>query len=155
MLKFLILVISCILVAGVVSATDGVEAPKKCVNCGMDRGVFARSRAVVRYADGSAAGTCSIHCAVEEMKKSAPKPVAELKVADYSSTELIDAKSAVWVVGGKKKGVMTSPAKWAFAREAEAQKFLQENGGKITPYQQVVQAVQQEVEEMAQHPKMD
>lgn len=155
MLKILLVAVSCFLIAALVSAADSVEGPGKCVSCGMDRGVFARSRAVVSYTDGSTVGTCSIHCAVEEIRKSAAKKVAQLQVADYSSTRLIDARSAVWVVGGKERGVMTSPAKWAFADGEQAQQFLKQNGGSITPYQQVLQAVRQEVEEMAQQPDLE
>lgn len=42
---------------------------------------------------------------------------------------------------------MTSVAKWAFAREEDARKFIQENGGKMTPFDQVMKASEEEVGE--------
>jgi hypothetical protein len=46
---------------------------------------------------------------------------------------------------------MNSPAKWAFAREADARKFVTENGGKVTPFDQVMKAAN---EELASSPHM-
>ena len=148
MRRLLMLTVVCLFVTNVFAATETFEGPKSCVRCGMSRVVFAYSRVVVTYADGSSSGTCSIHCAVEHIKLHREKQVATLKVADYHSRELIDAKSATWVVGGKKGGVMTSPAKWAFSREGEARKFVEKNGGSITPFDLVMKAVNEEVAQM-------
>ncbi|KAF0143855.1 MAG: hypothetical protein FD156_2333 [Nitrospirae bacterium] len=128
-------------------AADGVENPKACKQCGMDRAVFARSRMLIVYADGATVGVCSLHCAAAEMKQNKNKQIKSLMVADYTTLTLIDAKTATWVVGGKKEGVMTSLAKWAFAREEDAQKFVQENGGKVTPFDQATEAAGAEVGE--------
>ena len=141
--------------APAVSAAETFERLGSCARCGMDRTVFAQSRALVAYVDGSTTGTCSLHCAVEDMEKSPGKQVAALKVADYASRQLIEAKSAIWVAGGKMKGVMTSPAKWAFAKEDQAQRFLGDNGGVVVPYEEVLRAVRQEVEEMEQSPELE
>ena len=156
MFKSIVCAVVCLFTAALISfacASGTVEGPQRCVSCGMDRTMFAQSRMVVSYSDGSSAATCSIHCAVEAIRKSGAKKVAALKVADYRSKELIDAKSAIWVVGGKPSGVMTSPAKWAFASSEGAQQFIKENGGSIASFEQVVQAVQQEVEEMERVPE--
>jgi hypothetical protein len=66
-------------------------------------------------------------------------------VADYTTSELIDAKTATWVVGGKKQGVMTTLAKWAFAKEEDARNFITENGGQVTPFDEVMKAANEEV----------
>jgi nitrous oxide reductase accessory protein NosL len=155
MKKSMFFAVICFLVTGAFAAVTTFEAPKSCVSCGMDRTVFAQSRCVVAYEDGTASGTCSIHCAVEEMHRHKGKRVATLKVADYRSKELIDAKGAIWVLGGKKMGVMTSPAKWAFAREADAKTFVRENGGSVTPFAQIMREVREEVEQMDKKPEMD
>jgi copper chaperone NosL len=115
-------------------AADKVENPHSCKQCGMDRDFFSYSRMLIVYADGSSAGECSLNCAVIEMKQNKGKQVTSLKVADFTTKELIDAKGATWVVGGKKSGVMTSLAKWAFARKQDAQKFVKENGGRVTTF---------------------
>ncbi len=130
-------------------AADGVEGPKSCKQCGMDRTVFDRSRMLIVYADGTSVGVCSLHCAAAEMKQNRDKQVKSLMVADYTTKELIDARTATWVVGGKKEGVMTSLPKWAFAREEDAQKFVKENGGEVTPFDKVMKAAEAEVSEDA------
>jgi len=119
-------------------AAEQVENPKECGLCGMDRSAFARSRMVITYADGATAGVCSLHCAIKDMKRNKDKQVKLLQVADYPTRELIDAKTASWVVGGKQPGGMNSPAKWAFARSEDAEKFVKENGGEINTLDQVM-----------------
>ena len=111
-----------------------VESPKSCAQCGMDREFFAYSRMLIRYADGTSAGVCSINCAVTELKQNKRKQVVVLLVADYAGKALMDARSATWVTGGKKPGVMTPLPKWAFAKREDAQRFVRENGGTITGF---------------------
>ena len=101
-------------------AADIVEGPQKCQICGMDRTVYARSRMLIVYNDGATVGLCSLQCAVAEMNQNKEKQIKSLLVADYNTTTLIDARTATWVIGGKKEGVMTSVAKWAFARKEDA-----------------------------------
>jgi hypothetical protein len=100
---------------------------------------------LIAYEDGTSVGVCSIHCAAAELRTSKDKAVKSLLVADYESLALLDAKSAVWVVGGDTTGVMTQTAKWAFARNEEAQKFLAAHGGKIAPFDQVMKLAETEV----------
>lgn len=123
-----------------------VEAPADCQKCGMNRTKFAQSRMVVTYQDGST-GTCSINCAVVDMKTSKGKEVKSLQVGDYDSKKLIDAKTATWVIGGTKKGVMTPVAKWAFADKSGANKFIKGNGGKLATFDDVVKATEKELAE--------
>ena len=153
MTRWLVAVLTLILFPALAGAA-GVESPRHCANCGMDRQMFAYTRAVVSYADGKSDGTCSLRCAVEAMKKHGGK-VTSLKVADYYSRKLVEAESAVWVVGGEKGGVMTSLAKWAFADRSGAERFVRENGGEITPYEKVMQAARQEVDEMDRAPDLE
>lgn len=124
---------------------DLVESPKTCEKCGMDRTVFAHSRMLIRYADGTTVGVCSLHCAAEELQRNRGKQVRSLMVADYSTKELLDAKSATWVVGGKKNGVMTALAKWAFARAEDARRFREKNGGRVNSFAQALNTATMEV----------
>lgn len=126
-------------------AADTVENPKHCSQCGMDRSAFDRSRMLIVYADGSSAGVCSLHCAARELEKNKDKQVKSLMVADYNSRELIGAKTAVWVIGGRKAGVMTNAAKWAFAGEKDAREFVTENGGKVASFDEAMTAAAREV----------
>jgi len=141
----------CMLFAFTTAGAAGtVESPKACRQCGMDRTVFDQSRVLIVYADGTTVGLCSIHCAVVDMKQNKDKQVKSLMVADYTTKDLTDARVATWVVGGKKEGVMTSLAKWAFAREQDAQKFVQENGGEVVPFDQAMKAAEEETGEGAE-----
>jgi copper chaperone NosL len=125
-------------------AQVAVEAPASCKQCGMDRTFFAHSRMLVVYADGSSTGTCSLHCADVDMKKNSGKPVKALKVADFNSKKLIDARKATWVIGGKKSGVMTSVAKWAFAKRSDAESFIKEQGGEVASFDEAIALAQKE-----------
>ena len=123
-------------------AAEKVETPDSCKHCGMDRTKFAHSRMVVTYTDSSV-GTCSINCVVTELKES-KKEVQSFQVGDYNSKKLIDAKTAAWVIGGNKKGVMTKVAKWAFAEKSDAEAFVKLNGGKLATFDAALNAAELE-----------
>ena len=134
-------------------AMENFEAPKSCKICRMDRTMFARTRILLIYSDGVTAGFCSIHCASEEMMNHSNKPIKAVLVADYFTKELIDAKSAVWVVGGKNRGVMTALPKWAFAKGENAHRFIKENGGIVNSFDQVINSATKEVMDQAAEEK--
>ena len=122
-----------------------IEAPAACKQCNMNRTKFAHSRSLVEYEDGTKVGTCSINCVVVELNANAGKKVKHIFVADYKSKKLIDAKSAIWIIGGSVRGVMSKTAKWAFAGKKEADAFVKESGGKIATYDEVVAAAKEEI----------
>ena len=124
-------------------AAEKVEAPDSCKHCGMDRTKFAHSRMLVTYTDGST-GTCSINCVAVDMKES-KKEIKSFQVADYNTKKLTDAKTATWVIGGSKKGVMTPVAKWAFAEKKDAELFIQKNGGTLATFGDALKAAEQGV----------
>lgn len=124
-------------------AADKVEAPDSCKHCGMDRAKFAQSRMVVTYKDGSSTGTCSLNCVVTDLNES-KKEVKSFQVADYNTKKLIVAKTATWVIGGSKKGVMTPVAKWAFAEKASAEAFIKSNGGKLATFDDALKTTEKE-----------
>ena len=70
----------------------------------MDRGKFSHSRMFITYEDGSTAATCSLHCAAVELANTIDKIPAMVRVADYDSKELIDAKRPSGCWGGARKG---------------------------------------------------
>ena len=150
MKRFLIISLLLLIAAtACLAAEKKVEAPADCQQCGMNRTTFGQSRMVVTYMDGSSSGTCSINCVAVDMKKKPGKEVKSFQVGDYNSRELIDAKSAVWVIGGSKKGVMTPVAKWAFAEKSSAEKFVKKNGGRLATFDEVMQAAANEQGEKA------
>ena len=131
------------------SSMGTVEDPKNCTQCGMDRVVFAQSRMLVVYGDKKRVGVCSIHCAAAELQHNSGKQVSSLMVADFYTKRLLDARTAVWVVGGKKTGVMTAEAKWAFAKREDALRFVKENGGGVNSFDKTMNSAVAEVMEHA------
>ena len=128
-----------ITVAIVVAGGD-LDDHRSCSHCGMDRKAYGYSRMMVIYENGTQVGVCSLHCAVTEMEEHKENSVQLLLAADRSSRALVDAIKAIWVVGGKKRGVMTQNPKWAFATLAAAQSFVNDNGGTITGWDAVLLA---------------
>jgi hypothetical protein len=126
------------------TAADIQKFPS-CKYCGMDRQKFAHSRMLIDYTDGSALGTCSIHCAAIDLSQSLDKTPKSLQVGDFGSKSLIDAEKAYWVIGGKKDGVMTKRAKWAFAKEGDARQFMKENEGKLANFDDAMKATYEDM----------
>ena len=116
-----------------------------CSYCGMNRVKFAHSRMLIEYTDETSAGTCSLHCAALEFANKIDKTPQAIKVGDFNSKDLIDAESAVWVIGGDKSGVMTSRAKWAFADKAAAEKFVSSHGGIMVEFDQAMKAAYEDM----------
>lgn len=130
--------------------TDVSQSPT-CRQCGMDREKFSHSRMVIEYEDGSSVGACSLHCVAVELANTIDKIPVAIRVADYDSKELLDADKAVWVLGGSKKGVMTTQAKWAFTGKEAAERFIKVNGGKIVSFDESIKAA---YDDMYQDTKM-
>jgi nitrous oxide reductase accessory protein NosL len=144
-----IMILILLMTSAFAGAMDTVEGPKTCSQCGMDRTAFARSRMLIVYVDETIVGVCSLHCAAAELQHNRDKEVRSLLVADYSTKELLDANTATWVIGGKKSGVMTALAKWAFAREEDARRFVEENGGVVNSFDQAMKSSVMEVLDQA------
>lgn len=126
--------------AGAAASPNDVTKSPSCRLCGMDRGKFSHSRMLIEYEDGSTVATCSLHCTAVELANTIDRIPVLVSVADYDSKELIDAEKAVWVMGGKVKGVMTGQAKWAFSSREAAERFIKANGGSIVSFDEAIKA---------------
>lgn len=111
-----------------------------CKYCGMNRETFAHSRMLIEYDDGTIVGTCSLHCVSVDLALNLDKAPKTIRVGDYGQKGLINAETATWIIGGKKPGVMTRNAKWAFANKENAEKFRQENDGRIAGFDEALEA---------------
>jgi len=127
------------------TAQDDIQKQPACKYCGMDRGKFAHSRMLIEYADGTVVGTCSIHCAAVDLALNIDKTPKAVLVADFGTKSLIDAELATWVVGGSKMGVMTGNAKWAFTQRGDAEKFINQNGGRIATYDEAMKVTYEDM----------
>jgi len=135
----------CLFLATAALAQDDVKEMKECTYCGMDRGKFAHSRMVIIYEEGTVEGTCSIHCAAIDLAVNIDLTPQEIMVGDYATKKLISAEKAFWVIGGNKTGVMTKRAKWAFEKKEEAEKFVKENGGKISTFDEAMKTTYEDM----------
>lgn len=122
-----------------------IQAHKNCKYCGMDREKFAHSRMLTEYSDGSSFGSCSIHCTAIDLAQTFDKQPKAIMAADYNKKDLIDAEKAYWVIGGKKPGVMTKTAKWAFADKKDAEAFIKENGGKLATFEDAMKTTYEDM----------
>jgi len=132
-------------VLALAEADKDIQAHPSCKYCGMNRQMFAHSRMLIEYDDGTTLGACSLHCAAMDLALNLDKSPVSIKVGDYVSKELIDAESAAWVIGGDKPGVMTKRAKWAFASKGDAEKFIKESGGKLATFDEVMKAAYEDM----------
>jgi copper chaperone NosL len=139
LVRFTMGVLLVLMLAGVLWAleSDVTQIPS-CKYCGMNREMFAHSRMLITYEDGSSVGTCSLHCSILEFSLNLDKMPKSILVGDYGTKNLIDAEKAFWVIGGDKPGVMSKKAKWAFADKASAEKFQKEHGGMVAQYDEAV-----------------
>jgi len=153
MKKTIILVLAVLVTAAFMAFAQGddIKLSPSCKYCGMDREKFGHSRMLIEYEDGTSVGTCSIHCAAVELAMTIDKTPKALMVGDVLTKKLIDAEKASWVIGGSKMGVMTSRAKWAFEKKEDADKFIKENGGTLSSFDEAIKLA---YEDMYQDTKM-
>ena len=137
---FVLTVVGLIFGAGLVLAQEDVKQIPECIYCGMDRGKFAHSRILIEYDDGALEGMCSLHCAAIDLAVNIDKNPKSIQVGDYLTKKLVDGEKAFWVIGGNKMGVMTKRAKWAFEKKEDAEKFIKENGGKLSTFDDAMKA---------------
>ncbi|HTG02127.1 MAG TPA: nitrous oxide reductase accessory protein NosL [Nitrospirota bacterium] len=137
----LAIVFSSVLIIAAVPASRqaDIRDHPTCPICNMDRQEYAHSRMLIRQKEGDA-GTCSIHCTAAHIAVNRDKRIIEILVADYGSRHLIRAKTAFWVIGGDRGGVMTLRAKWAFANESDAAAFIRDHGGRQATYDEALKA---------------
>jgi copper chaperone NosL len=144
-LRCFLAVTSILALSAAVCAADDIKTHASCSYCGMNRETFAHSRMLVEYDDGTLVGVCSLHCAAVDLVLNIDKTPKKISVGDFKSKNLIDAEKVFWVVGGSKPGVMTKNAKWAFETKEEAEKFVQENGGKFATFDQALNMAYQDI----------
>jgi hypothetical protein len=124
---------------------EDVQRYPACKHCGMDREKFGHSRMLIEYEDGTAVGTCSLHCVAVDLAVTLDGAPKVIFAADHGTKTLVDAEKAVWVIGGNKPGVMTKRAKWAFADRAAAEAFAKENGGTIATFEEAMKAAYEDM----------
>lgn len=128
---------------------NDLETHRHCLHCGMDRKLYGYSRMLIEYDDGTTVGSCSLHCTLTEMDQKRDKKIARILVADRRSRILVDATNAYWTIGGSRRGVMTSRAKWAFGKREDALAFMDENGGTLATWEEALDAARKDHEQLS------
>ncbi len=110
------------------------ENRESCSVCGMKLAMFYKTNHAAHTQGGQTHQYCSIHCLIDEQKI---KKVLlnDIKVVDTKTLKFIDAKSAFYVVGSKKKGTMSMVSKYAFSKKSDAQNFVKQFGGRILDFE--------------------
>jgi copper chaperone NosL len=145
--RYIVVILAVVLLCSartIVFSQDDISEHRACVNCGMDRKAFGFSRMLLQYEDGSAQGVCSLHCAVVTLDANPGRKVKALLVADRDSRTLINAEQANWVIGGRRRGVMTQQPKWAFQSKDKAEAFIKEHGGQLVTWAEALAAAREE-----------
>lgn len=121
-----------------------LEKYPRCVICNMDRRKFHYARHLLHYGDGTAQGTCSVHCAAECMLRERRRGFRTIYAPDYASVvepkQLVEAASATYLIGSDLPGVMTPVSKVAFASREAALLAKQTYGGEIGSFAAAIAA---------------
>jgi len=141
--NFVVVVVAILFLTGLLGlalAADDIQTHPNCKYCGMDRQKFSHSRMFIEYDDGSVLAACSVHCAAVDLAVAMDKTPQIIQVADFNTKKLIEAENAFWVLGGNKMGVMTKRAKWAFETKKDAESFIEQDGGTLVTFEEVMKA---------------
>lgn len=141
--NFVVFVVAIVFVTALLAlatAADDIQTHPNCKYCGMDRQKFSHSRMYIEYDDGSVLAVCSVHCAALDLALAIDKTPQTIQVADFNTRKLIEAENAFWVLGGNKMGVMTKRAKWAFETKQDAEKFIEQESGKMVTFDEAMKA---------------
>jgi len=133
-------VISVLAIVLVVHVSAALAENTSCKYCGMEKAKFGHTWMEILYDDGSTGGFCSLHCAAIDVALNIDKTPKKILVGDYNTKKLIDAEEAHWVLGGRKMGVMTTRAKWAFETREGANKFIDSYGGASATFESAMKA---------------
>jgi nitrous oxide reductase accessory protein NosL len=139
------LLIAIVFIGTYALAQQDVDQHGSCKYCGMDRKLFAHSRMLLVYEDGTELGSCSLHCVAVDLALNIDKTPKTIQVADFNTKNLIDAEKAVWVIGGDKPGVMSKRAKWAFEKKEDADAFIKSNGGALADFETAIKAAYEDM----------
>jgi len=109
-----------------------------CVICGMYLDIYAKTRWTIILDNGSFQSTCSLACAAKIIQVRTGH-IRNIKVADFRSGALIDARSAFFLEGSDIPGVMSYTSRIAFPSKEAARDFRKKHGGRIIPFDEALQ----------------
>jgi hypothetical protein len=112
------------------------DSPELCSHCLMSRLRFARSRVIITLEIGTTIESCMVsHGLVIQ-----GQAIKRIKVTEYNSKKLIEAKSAFWIINQSRQCPMSTIELWAFADEQSAQAYLQKHTGTLCTWEEALKA---------------
>jgi len=104
-----------------------IMGTSKCPVCSMDIHKFYKTSHALKHKDGKEEHFCSMVCLKKGMKAG-----DSIYVANAKTGKMINAKSAVYVIGSDVPSTMgAAKSKVAFASKSDAQAFQKKHGGVI------------------------
>ncbi|QOY53887.1 nitrous oxide reductase accessory protein NosL [Candidatus Sulfurimonas marisnigri] len=116
-----------------------------CSVCGMSIKMNYKTSHTSKLPSGKNRQYCSIRCLALDMLEHKIN-VNEVKVIDVLNEELIDARTAFYVVGSDVKGTMTKVSKLAFINTESAEDFSIENGGEVVSFDKAINIANKSLE---------
>lgn len=134
--------------AALTAAAQEPAADTACALDGMVLKDFPGSKAQIQYVEGKPDYYCdlmelfAVMLAPENRRQVAGVFVQDIGKTDWAnpSGHWIAAKDALYVVGSRKQGSM-GPTFGAFSNAQDAAAFVQKEGGKVLPYNQITAAM--------------
>lgn len=109
-----------------------------CNVCGMHLTKFYKTSHATTFKNGHKEQYCSIRCQAQIHNDHADK-IKKVEVVDTKSLKLVDAKTAIYVVGSSKKGTMSPISKYAFEKKEDALAFQKKFGGTLHSFDETLQ----------------
>lgn len=109
-----------------------------CPICGMPLAKHYKTTHAAKLENGKDRHYCSIRCLVYENEES-PVDLTTVKTIDAKTQKIIDANSAFYVIGSSAPTTMTKVSKYAFENENDAKEFINEFGGKMGKFEDVLE----------------
>ena len=130
---FLILTLSTALFSFNKNVPSGtIMGTSSCPICNMKIKKFYKTSHAVQYNNSKKEHFCSMHCFSKRLKKR--KDIKSIYAVDANSNQLINAKTATYVIGSDVPSTMGGKSKVAFSSKSAAQKFQKKHGGTIGTY---------------------
>ena len=117
------------------------EHKNSCSRCGMNLTKFYKTSHAAEY-NNKPIQYCSIHCLAEHLNEGVE--LKNPKVVDVASLKLLPVLDVFYVVGSNKRGTMSRVSKYAFSSLEAAQKFQEENGGKIMDFNSALEVAKED-----------
>ena len=111
--------------------------------------MYYKTNHAVKLKDGLKKQYCSIRCLAFDYDAIKDR-IEKIYVVDAKSEELIEAKSAYYVLGSKAPGTMSMKSKYAFTKQSDAKEFMKKYKGELVDFNKAFATAQKSLEKDVQ-----